>query len=205
MPLTVLDHPISRVALSGLRDKNASPARFRALTETVTKLLVMEASRSLSTRSIKINTPLEETEGADWNEEVVAVPILRAGLSMLDMFLELLPHASVGFIGLARDEETAVAASYYTKLPTIEKCSVFLLDPMLATGGSAEWAIERILAAKCAKVTLLCIVAAPEGVARLLAAYPSLNIITAALDRELNDKKYILPGLGDFGDRLYNS
>jgi uracil phosphoribosyltransferase len=135
----------------------------------------------------------------------VLVPVLRAGLGMLDAALDLLPDATVGYVGLERDETTAIASSYYCKLPPVGDRVALLLDPMLATGGSAAWAINQLYTAGAAEVRLLCAVAAPEGVARLEESFPKLSIFTAALDRELNARSYILPGLGDFGDRLYGT
>lgn len=205
MPLTVLHHALADQILTGLRDENTPPTRFRTLTRTITQLLMVEATRTLATRPVPIRTPLEEVTGAELERKVVAVPILRAGLGMLDAALEMLPEAHVGYLGLARDENTAIASSYYIKLPSLEGKTVLMLDPMLATGGSAASAAEPLYAAGAAQVILLCIVAAPEGVAHLQERFPELQIVAASLDRELNDRKYILPGLGDFGDRLYGT
>lgn len=166
---------------------------------------MIEAARNLPTRDVVIRTPLEDTPGVALHGGLVAVPVLRAGLGMLDAVLELLPEATVGYVGLERDETTAIASSYYLKMPPLTGCTALLLDPMLATGGSAAWAIHQLYQAGAASVTLLCVVAAPEGVARLEESFPHVHIVTAALDRELNAKKYILPGLGDFGDRLFGT
>ena len=164
-----------------------------------------EATRDLPLQAIEIETPLERMTGHGLKSKVVLVPVLRAGLSMLDIALELIPGASVGYVGMQRDESTAIAHSYYCKLPPLAGCHVLLLDPMLATGGSAAAAIDQLLAAGAVHISLLCVVAAPEGIAKLKSAYPDLSIVTAALDRELNERSYILPGLGDFGDRLYGT
>lgn len=205
MPLTVLDHSLARILLSRLRSTETPPERFRPLTRTLTHILLVEATRAIPTESVVIQTPLEATTGSILRHEIVAVPILRAGLGMLDAVLDLLPEATVGYFGLERDEATAIASSYYAKLPTVTGKTVLLLDPMLATGGSAGWAVEQLTAANAALIVLLCIVAAPEGVEHLQSRFPELHIVTAALDRELNPQRYILPGLGDFGDRLYGT
>jgi uracil phosphoribosyltransferase len=205
MPLTVLEHALGATLLSQLRDATTPPDRFRTLTRALTQILVVEATRRLPTRAITVRTPLEATPGVALACEIAAVPVLRAGLGMLDAVLELLPECSVGYVGLERDETTAIATSYYCKLPAMEGRTALLLDPMLATGGSAAWAVHQLYAAGAADVVLLCIVAAPQGVARLEESFPPLHVLTASLDRDLNDRKYILPGLGDFGDRLYGT
>jgi uracil phosphoribosyltransferase len=205
MPLTVLNHALGAHILTRLREQTTPPEAYRPLTRALTQVLVIEATRDLPTSAIKIQTPLEEMEGAAIESHLVAVPVLRAGLGMLDAVLELLPEASVGYVGMARDEATAIATSYYCKLPPMQDRIALLLDPMLATGGSAAWAVNQLYEAGAKTVIQLCIVAAPEGVARLEESFPHLQIVAAALDRELNDRKYILPGLGDFGDRLYGT
>jgi|SRR5579871_3898137 len=205
MPLTVLEHALAAQILTHLREETTPPEQFRLLTRTLTRILLVEATRHLPTRARTVKTPLEETGGTEVSISLVAVPILRAGLGMLDAVTELLPEISVGYFGLERDEETAIATSYYSKLPPVEEKAALLLDPMLATGGSAAWAADQLYAAGAAQVTLLCVVAAPEGVARLAESFPQLHIVAAALDRELNARKYILPGLGDFGDRLFGT
>lgn len=205
MPLTVLEHALAGVLLSRLRDAATPPERFRPLTRALTQILVVEATRRLPTQAVEILTPMEATEGAILREEIVAVPILRAGLGMLDAVLEMLPEATVGYVGMVRDEITAIASAYYSKLPPLEGKTVLLLDPMLATGGSAAWAVEQLVNGGAQHILLLCMVAAPEGVARLNESFPDLQIVAASLDRGLNDRKYILPGLGDFGDRLYGT
>jgi uracil phosphoribosyltransferase len=205
MPLTVLDHALAAHILARLRDDGTPPERFRPLTRALTQILVVEATRALPTRPITVRTPLEETECVSLEAEITAVPVLRAGLGMLDPVLELLPEASVGYVGLERDEATAIASSYYCKLPPLQGRIALLLDPMLATGGSAAWAANQLYTAGAAHIMLLCVVAAPQGVARLAESFPHLHVIAASLDRDLNDRKYILPGLGDFGDRLYGT
>lgn len=205
MPLTVLEHALAGHLLARLRDRETPPEQFRPLTRALTQILVVEATRQLPTRAITIRTPLEETPGVALDGELAAVPVLRAGLGMLDAVLAMLPNALVGYVGLERDEATAIATSYYCKLPPLEGRIALLLDPMLATGGSAAWAANQLYSAGAAHVLLLCVVAAPQGVARLAESFPPLHVITVSLDRDLNDRKYILPGLGDFGDRLYGT
>jgi uracil phosphoribosyltransferase len=178
---------------------------FRSLTCSLTKILVAEATRQLPTRELPIQTPLEEMQGRVLDGVIGVVPILRAGLGMLDSTLAMLPEAAVGYVGLERDEATAVARSYYCKLPSLRGRTALMLDPMLATGGSAARAARILYEAEARHVILLCIVAAPAGVERLAEEFPDLHVIAAALDRELDSRSYIRPGLGDFGDRLYGT
>uniref|UniRef100_UPI00286BDD14 uracil phosphoribosyltransferase n=1 Tax=Armatimonas sp. TaxID=1872638 RepID=UPI00286BDD14 len=175
------------------------------LARRLTTLLALEATQDLPTVATPITTPLEPMEGQTLAHGLVVIPILRAGLAMLEPFLELFPDVSVGYIGLERDHATAVASSYYCKLPNVVGQTTLVVDPMLATGGSANQAIELVKAAGGTDVRLVCVVAAPEGVAVVNAAHPDVPIYAASLDRQLNDKKYICPGLGDFGDRLYGT
>ncbi len=206
MTITVLSHPLAAHYLTHLRDKTTKPANFRLLTKRLTVLLAIEATRSLETRQRSIETPMEAIDCPVLADPLVAVPILRAGLGMLDPIVEFFPDVSVGYIGLERDHETAAASAYYVKLPPkMDGRTALILDPMLATGGSACSAITKVKAAGAGQVLMLCIVAAPEGVARIQAEHPDVAIFTAGLDRELNAVKYILPGLGDFGDRLYGT
>lgn len=204
--LHVVSHPLVDDALRGLRDRRTSPDEFRRLARRVSLLLVAEATRDLPTVEDAVETPLESAPARRVSTRVVAVPVLRAGLGMLEAFLELVPRAQVGYFGLERNEETAVARRYYEKVPKdLGEAVVFLLDPMLATGGSAAMAVDGLRGLGARQVRLLSIVAAPEGVAHLREAAPETVVYTAALDRELNARKYILPGLGDFGDRLYGT
>lgn len=205
MPLHIVNHPLAQHYLTHLRDETTKPALFRTLTRKLTVLLALKACEDLQTAMLNIRTPLEEMWSPVLDEEVVVVPILRAGLGMLDAIVDLLPEVSVGYIGLERDEKTAVASAYYRKLPNVYRRTVLLVDPMLATGGSASDALRDIYRLEPARVKLLCVVAAPQGVAALENEFTQLHIYTAALDRDLNEKKYILPGLGDFGDRLYGT
>ena len=206
MPLTVLCHPLVDDAMARLRDKATPCDEFRALARRVSVLLIAEATRDLPTSESFVETPLERAPARRLRARVVAVPVLRAGLGMLDAFLELVPSAEVGYFGLERNEETAVARRYYEKVPKdLGSAITFLLDPMLATGGSAALALEGLRGLGARNVRLLSIVAAPEGVALLARRAPDALVYAAALDRSLNDKKYILPGLGDFGDRLFKT
>jgi uracil phosphoribosyltransferase len=203
--LTVVDHPLAKGVLTALRDRNTPPATFRALTRRLTLVLVLEATRELAVVPEAVETPLEPHEGRRLASDVVAIPILRAGLGMLEAVTDTFPAVSVGYIGLERDERTLQPTSYYEKLPSLEGKDALLLDPMLATGGSAVRAATSIGSRGPASLRMVCIVAAPEGVGAMEDAHPDVPIVTAALDRELNDHGYILPGLGDFGDRLYGT
>ena len=203
---TIVSHPVAETALMSLRDRETRPSHFRRLAHRVTLILAVEATRDLPTSTTTVETPLEPVEGAVLDADVVIVPVLRAGLSMLDAVLELLPYARVGHVGLQRDELTAEASTYFSKLPDDLGGSVVLLvDPMLATGGSSLAAIDLIKRAGGRDIRLICIVAAPEGVSAIEAAHPDVRIFTPAIDRQLNARKFILPGLGDFGDRLYGT
>ena len=189
-----------------VRDIFVNEEEFRSLIEEVGLVLAVEATRQLATEAKAIETPLEPVTGRVLaHEPLVVVPILRAGLGMVQPFLDIFPDVSVGYIGLERDHTTAIARSYYCKLPPVTNRRVILVDPMLATGGSAVKAIDVVRDAGGADITLVSIVCSPEGVAEVESHYPKLPIYTAALDRCLNAKKYILPGLGDFGDRLYGT
>lgn len=206
MPLHVLDHPLAAHLITHLRDKTTSPATFRTLAKQLTLLLAFEATRNIETEEKSIETPLETTTGRVLvRQPLVLVPILRAGLGMVQPFTDLFPNVSVGYIGLERDHETARARSYYCKLPPLAGRPVFVVDPMLATGGSAVQALAAVKGHGATNPRLICIVSAPEGVAEVEKHHPGTVIHTAALDRALNARKYILPGLGDFGDRLYGT
>ena len=203
--LHVLSHPLADHALTHLRDRTTKPATFRTLSHQLGLLLALEATRDLPTRSHAVNTPLEPHTGKILAGGLVVVPILRAGLGMVQPYLDLFPEVSVGYVGLERDHATAVARSYYCKLPPLAGKRVLCVDPMLATGGSAVTALDLLRGAGAADLALVVIVASPEGVAAVVAKHPTVPIFTAALDRELSAQKYILPGLGDFGDRLYGT
>jgi uracil phosphoribosyltransferase len=206
MALRVVSHPLVEDVLAALRDRATPCDVFRQLARRVSLLLVAEATRDLPLRADEVETPLERTAVRRLAGRVVAVPVLRAGLGMLEAFLELVPQAEVGYFGLERNEETAVARRYYEKVPRdLGSAVVFLLDPMLATGGSAALALDGLRGLGAREARLLSIVAAPEGVRHLETEVPGVVVYTAALDRSLNERKYILPGLGDFGDRLFGT
>jgi uracil phosphoribosyltransferase len=205
MQIEVVQHPLVKHILTRLRDASTEPAQFRALARQLTLLLAVEATRDLPVREHTVQTPLETTQGHSLAQPIVAVPILRAGLGMLEAITELFTDVRVGYIGLERDETTAVARAYYCKLPPIGTSRVLLLDPMLATGGSAAQAIEVLLKAGAQDIVHICVVAAPEGVRLLNERFPQVRIVAASIDRGLNDRKFIVPGLGDFGDRLYGT
>ena len=205
MPLIVSKHPLVADSLRGLRDISTPPDEFRVLARKVITLLLYEATADLPAMKGTVRTPLADAPALTVDQEVVAIPVLRAGLGLLAPVLELLPRVSVGYIGLERDEETAVARIYYKKLPRLKGKIPLLLDPMLATGGSAAQALDLIKEAGGVDTRMVCIVAAPEGVKVLEQRHPEVAVYTAALDDHLNDRAYIVPGLGDFGDRLFGT
>jgi len=202
-----VDHPLVRHKLSYLRDKRTSTGDFRRLVRELTALLTYEATKDLPTETVRVETPLEWTEVERISGKKVAVcPVLRAGLGMLDGFLELVSGARVGFIGLYRDEETLEPVEYYVKLPgDLGARDAIVLDPMLATGNSCAAAISAVKEAGARSVRLICLVAAPQGIERVHRDHPDVRIYTASVDRELNERGYIMPGLGDAGDRLYGT
>ncbi len=203
--VTLLSHPLAAHILTHLRDRTTKPATFRTLSQQIGILLALEATRDMPVRTLPIQTPLEPFEGATLAKGLAVVPILRAGLGMLAPYTDLFPDVSVGYVGLERDHTTAIARTYYCKLPPVENRRVLCVDPMLATGGSAVQALTMLKDAGATDLRLVCIVSAPEGVAIVEEAHPDVPIITAAIDRELNPSRYIMPGLGDFGDRLYGT
>jgi uracil phosphoribosyltransferase len=206
VPVHLVQHPIAQDALSSLRDRATTASEFRRLAYRLSLILAIEATRKLPMALARLETPLEQAEGEVLAADVVVVPVLRAGLGMVEAVLALLPHARVGHIGLQRDEHTAIASRYYARLPAdLSTATALVVDPMLATGGSALAAIALLEQAGARDIRLVCIVAAPEGIAAVEAAHPSVAIFTPAIDRQLNAQKFILPGLGDFGDRLYGT
>ena len=205
MPLHVSKHPVVLDCLAGLRDKSTEPETFRDLARKAITFLLYEATADLPVRRDSVQTPLESAAAWTVDTEVVAIPVLRAGLGLLPPVLELLPRVSVGYIGLERDEETAVARIYYNKLPPLKGKVPLLLDPMLATGGSGAQAVELIKQAGGTGTRMVCVVAAPEGVKVMEERHPEVDVYTAALDEGLNDRAFIVPGLGDFGDRLFGT
>lgn len=205
--LTVLDHPLIRHKLSHLREASTPKKRFRELADEIAMLMAFEATRELAVEEVTVETPLETTEcHRIRGKKLVLVPILRAGLGMVEGVLRLIPSARVGHIGLFRDEETLQPVEYYFKVPQhVESRDFIVLDPMLATGGSASAAVTLLKKRGASTLRFMCLVAAPEGVQRLLDDHPDVPIFAASLDRELNDVGYILPGLGDAGDRIFGT
>jgi uracil phosphoribosyltransferase len=205
--LTVVTHPLVQHKLSYLRDKDTPTVHFRKLANEVTLLLTYEATKEFPTEDAVIETPLERTTVQRISGKKVAVcPVLRAGLGMLDGVLSLVSSARVGFIGLYRDEETLHPVEYYVKLPAdLDQRDAIVLDPMLATGRSSAAAIDEVKKAGARSVTIVCLVSAPEGIELVQAEHPDVRIVTAAVDRGLDERGYIVPGLGDAGDRLYGT
>ncbi|MBC8064337.1 MAG: uracil phosphoribosyltransferase [Chlorobia bacterium] len=205
MPLHLVDHPLAQHLLTGLRDKSTQPQSFRSMSSSLTTMLVLEATKGIASEERSVTTPIKTTTGRVLSEGLAVVPVLRAGLGMLEPVVQLFPDVAVGYIGLERNESTAIARSYYSKLPDLTNRYTLCVDPMLATGGSAAQAVSLIKAHGAQKVVMVCVVAAPEGVAKLESAHPGIDIFTASLDEGLNEKFYIVPGLGDYGDRLYGT
>jgi len=204
--VTVVDHPLVNDAMASLRDVTTDTDRFRRNARLVTLFLSFEVLADLPTREVTVHTPLEETIARRVDRRVIFVPVLRAGLGMLDAISDLVPGSRVGFVGLERDEQTAIARSYYRKLPErLAESEVIILDPMLATGGSAMATIDLLKEQRAREIRLACIVAAPEGIRMVNQRHPDVRIVTAVVDRLLNERKYILPGLGDFGDRYFGT
>jgi uracil phosphoribosyltransferase len=205
MGLHVLDHPLALHIVAALRQVDTPPEQYRHLTRTLTTILLLEATRDVPTNDVKVHTPLEEADARRLAQPLAVVPVLRAGLAMLEAAVSLFPDVAVGYIGLERHHETAIAHSYYCKLPRLQGRFTLCFDPMLATGGSASQALSLLKANGAVRPVMVSIIAAPEGVSKLEKEHPDVPVYTAALDRELNAQKYILPGLGDFGDRLYGT
>jgi uracil phosphoribosyltransferase len=205
--LTVLRHPLIQHKLAVLRDRTTSKKTFRALVDEISMLMGYEVTQDLPLEAVEIETPLERmTAHAVSGKKLTLVPILRAGLGMVEGMLRLMPSVRVGHLGMYRDHETLEPVSYYFKIPPEPESRDFIvLDPMLATGGSAVAAVSSLKAQGAIRVRLVCLVAAPEGVRRMLDAHPDVQIYTASLDRQLNEHGYILPGLGDAGDRLFGT
>ncbi len=202
----LIDHPLIKRDITILRDIETSPELFRGVVERISIILAVEISADFEISKIRLKTPLEETTGYELNQNIVLVPVLRAGLGMVNGFLEIIPEAKVGHIGLQRNEETLKPMEYYFKTPKdLDKSKIILIDPMLATGGSASEAIKYLKKKGAKDCRFACLVAAPEGLRKLEHDHPELKIYCAALDRELNKKGYILPGLGDAGDRTFGT
>ncbi len=205
--LTVLDHPLIQHKVALLRDQATPTKEFKQLVSEIAMLMTYEVTRDLPLEPVAVETPLESTTGRRVaGKKLVLVPILRAGLGMVDAICQLIPSARVGHIGLYRDHDTLQPVSYYFKIPAGEPDRLFLvLDPMLATGGSAADAVQKLKDAGATRIKFLCLVAAPEGARVMAERHPDVRIYAAALDRELNPQGYILPGLGDAGDRLFGT
>ena len=204
--LRVVEHPVLADRLSVLRDRETPHGIFRQALFEAAAIMAVEVARDLPVREVEIATPLESTRGARLREEVAVVPVLRAGLGMVEGFLRLLPDARVGHLGIYRDEEDHVPIHYYERLPPgLPDARVYVLDPMLATGGSAVEALHQLKRAGATHLELVCLVAAPVGVAAVEAEHPEVPIWTAAVDRELDENAYIRPGLGDAGDRVFGT
>jgi uracil phosphoribosyltransferase len=204
--VTVADHVLLRRLVSILRDRTTPHGVFRQTLDDAAMILAYEAMRGLRSDEYEVETPLERASAVRLADEVVLVAILRAGLGLVDGFLRLVPDARVGHLGMYRDEEALRPVGYYENIPSgVAEAEVFVVDPMLATGGSATQAIARLKRAGARRIMFVCLVAAPEGVKALREAHPEVPILTAALDRELDDNGYIRPGLGDAGDRIFGT
>ncbi len=203
----ILDHPVIKHKISILRDINTGSNEFRSIIKEISIILAYEATKDLGLEEYEVKTPLTETTGYRLSgKKLGIIPILRAGLGMVDGVLEVFPAAKIGHIGMYRDEETLQPVEYYSKLPNdVEKRDIIVVDPMLATGGSACDAIEKLKEKGCRDIKLLSIIAAPEGIARLREEHPDVKIIVAQLDEGLDENSYIVPGLGDAGDRLFGT
>ena len=204
--LVVIDHPVLADRLAVMRDRSTGHGDFRQALFEASAILAVEAARDLPVTQVDVETPLEKTTGSRLPSEIAIVPVLRAGLGMVDGFLRLLPGARVGHVGVYRDEEEHRPVDYYERLPpNLPEAHVFVVDPMLATGGSAVHALDRLKAAGARRLALVCLVVAPEGVDAVQRAHPDVQIWTAAVDRELDENAYIRPGLGDAGDRVFGT
>ena len=204
--MIIIDHPLVKRDLTLLRNKKTPSHQFRAILRRTASLMAYEVSRDLQVKEIEIHTPLEKTKGVAVDQQIVLVPILRAGLGLVGGFVEVMPNARVGHIGLFRDEETLKPVDYYFKVPrNLDRAMVILLDPMLATGGSAVAAISFLKERGAKTLRLVNLVSAPEGVRQVRRVHPDVVMYTCALDRELNNRGYILPGLGDAGDRMFGT
>ncbi|MCI0364038.1 MAG: uracil phosphoribosyltransferase [Phycisphaerales bacterium] len=204
--MRIFEHPLIQQKLTRARQRQAPPMEFRRLLNEIAALMTFEVSRSLPTTEVEVHTPLEKTTGIVLSQPVTLVPILRAGIGMTEGVLALIPEARVAHVGIYRDERSLMPISYYAKYPAdIAAGPVFLIDPMLATGGSACHAVAELKNRKCKDIKFICLVAAPEGVQRMLETHPDVTVYAASLDRQLNERGYILPGLGDAGDRIFGT
>lgn len=205
-PPVIVSHPLAQIHLTALRQTSTPPGTFRWHLQRLAEILFIEATRTLETAPVTIQTPLAETRGTAFVRPIVLVPILRAGLGLADAILPLVPEATVAHVGIARCEETALPKPYYAKLPAVlAQADVFLLDPMLATGGSACAALSQLKKAGATRLALVCVVSCPPGLRALQEAHPDVPVVTAAVDLGLNNQFYIVPGLGDAGDRCFGT
>ncbi|WP_027090057.1 uracil phosphoribosyltransferase [Thomasclavelia saccharogumia] len=206
MATTVLDHALIKHKLTIMRDKNTSTYIFKQNLDEIAKLMAYEVTRNVPIRDKVIETPVCQMVGKEIDQQIVLVPILRAGIGLVDGFRDIIPTAKIGHIGMYRDEETLIPHEYYARFPSgLEDSLVIVVDPMLATGGSASMAIQNIKERGAKNILLVCLVGAPEGVALIEKEHPDVNITLAALDEKLNEHGYIVPGLGDAGDRLFGT
>ena len=206
MPLVEVNHPLIKHHLSRLRDRHTPPAEFRQVVQRLAVLLAYEATKDLAIHPLEIETPLTRTTGQVLSQRIGLIPILRAGLGMVDPILNLIPTAEVWHLGLYRDETTARPVEYYSKLPPTKPVDIALVvDPMLATGHTAVAAIDRLKERGCRDLRLVCLLASPEGIAHFHGTHPEVPIWTAAIDSHLNEHGYIVPGLGDAGDRMFGT
>lgn len=206
MEIKIITNPLIKRDITILRNETTAPEQFRAAVKRISTVIAIHVAENFSLNQFSVKTPLEETEGFELSKDIILVPVLRAGLGMVSGFLEVIPEAKVGHIGLQRNEETLKPIEYYYKTPKkLDSSFVILLDPMLATGGSASEAIKYLKSRGAENLFFACLVAAPEGVKKMNNDHPGLQIFTASVDRELNGKGYILPGLGDAGDRTFGT
>ncbi|MFO7618490.1 MAG: uracil phosphoribosyltransferase [Thermoplasmata archaeon] len=203
--VTVIDHPLVKHKLTHLRDRNTQHFVFRELVNELSYLMVYEATRCLATRKKDVETPLARTSSDVLDESVIIVPVLRAGLGMLDGCQSLIPTARVGFAGIYRDEETLEPVEYYMRLPEVADARILVLDPMLATGGSLSAAITRLKERGAHDISVICILAAPEGIQKIESEHPDVDVFCACIDEGLDENGYILPGIGDCGDRIFGT
>jgi uracil phosphoribosyltransferase len=205
MAVTTVEHPLAQHYLTTLRERTTNTPLFRETARRLAYLLVAEAAADLPLAQKEIETPLEATTGTVLSKPVVVVAVFRAGLGLIDAALDLLPNARIGYAGVQRNEETAEPIEYYTKFPPMADARVLILEPMLATGGSLAWACDRVKEKGASDITAVCVVSAPEGISVMEQRHPEVRIVTAAIDRDLNQSFYIRPGLGDMGDRLFGT
>lgn len=205
MSITVVDHPLAQHYMATLRDAATGPELFREAARRLAYLLIFEATSDVPLREVEVETPLESTHASRIDGDIVAVAVLRAGLGLLNAVVHVIPDVKVGYIGVARDEQTIQPQEYYTKLPNLANAKVLILEPMLATGGSLSWAIQKVKDKGATDITALCVLAAPVGVEHIEKTHPDVDVVTASIDRDLDHRFYIRPGLGDMGDRLFGT